>query len=41
MEGSVKLGKTPMVVAQRAAQLLKPTTKYEDLKDVDLVIDFD
>lgn len=39
IEGSVKLGKTPMSVAQRAAQLLIPTMKYEDLKDTDLVIE--
>lgn len=37
IEGSVRLGKTPMAVAQKAATLLKPTMKYEDLADVDLV----
>lgn len=39
IEGSVRLGKTPMAVAQKAATLLKPTMKYEDLADVDLVIE--
>lgn len=39
MAGSVKLGKVSMETAKRAATLLKPTLSYDDIKDVDLVIE--
>ncbi|XP_048753819.2 peroxisomal bifunctional enzyme-like [Ostrea edulis] len=39
MAGSVKLGKVSMETAKKAATLLKPTLNYNDLKDVDLVIE--
>ncbi|XP_022310490.2 peroxisomal bifunctional enzyme-like [Crassostrea virginica] len=39
MAGSAKLGKISMETAKKAATLLKPTLSYEDLRDVDLVIE--